>query len=250
MEYSFYCRDRPGSGALRLGLGEAHVALTFMPACAGPGAAVTPGEWSRQLGSPEIPAGSVFPMHWSDNLISVVLRPAAEEVSPCPSAGRSRRSPGRGRLSMTCRFLSGAWPSWPTSRSPRARGGNHHHLVCRAAGRSGTSAASRLLTCLDTVDDAGYLVDEPMSRSGDCARSAVRRPANRAGTLTGSAATLSTSRWRRAMSRSFGLRTSRSAGAGRPGRHDQARSNRSRFITLSQAATKSFTNFSFASSLA
>ena len=40
------------------------------------------------------------------------------------------------------------------------------------------------------------------------------------------------------------------AGAGRPGRHDQARSNRSRFITLSHAATKSFTNFSFASSLA
>lgn len=37
---------------------------------------------------------------------------------------------------------------------------------------------------------------------------------------------------------------------GRPGRHDQARSNRSRFITLSHAATKSFTNFSFASSLA
>jgi beta-glucosidase len=38
--------------------------------------------------------------------------------------------------------------------------------------------------------------------------------------------------------------------AGRPGRHDQTRSNRSRFITLSHAATKSFTNFSFASSLA
>lgn len=37
---------------------------------------------------------------------------------------------------------------------------------------------------------------------------------------------------------------------GRPGPHDQARSNRSRFITLSHAATKSFTNFSFASSLA
>nr|WP_256582781.1 LysE family transporter [Pseudomonas sp. PICF141] len=31
---------------------------------------------------------------------------------------------------------------------------------------------------------------------------------------------------------------------------DHLRSNRSRFITLSQAATKSFTNFSFASSLA
>src|SRR5215468_2426186 len=37
---------------------------------------------------------------------------------------------------------------------------------------------------------------------------------------------------------------------GRPGRHDQTRSNRSRFITLTHAATKSFTNFSFASSLA
>ena len=37
---------------------------------------------------------------------------------------------------------------------------------------------------------------------------------------------------------------------GRPGRPDQARSNRSRFMTLSHAATKSFTNFSFASSLA
>ena len=38
--------------------------------------------------------------------------------------------------------------------------------------------------------------------------------------------------------------------AGRPGRLDQVRSNRSRFITLSHAATKSVTNFSFASSLA
>jgi hypothetical protein len=57
-------------------------------------------------------------------------------------------------------------------------------------------------------------------------------------------------RWRRTMPGSFGLRTSRPAGAGRPGRHDQTTSNRSRFITLSQAATKSFTNFSFASSLA
>ncbi len=38
--------------------------------------------------------------------------------------------------------------------------------------------------------------------------------------------------------------------AGRPARRDQARSNRSRFMTLSQAATKSRTNFSFASSLA
>ena len=37
---------------------------------------------------------------------------------------------------------------------------------------------------------------------------------------------------------------------GRPGRHVQERSNRSRFITLSHAATKSLTNFSFASSLA
>jgi hypothetical protein len=38
----------------------------------------------------------------------------------------------------------------------------------------------------------------------------------------------------------------------RPGRASvtQARSNRSRFITLVQAATKSVTNFSFASSLA
>ena len=44
--------------------------------------------------------------------------------------------------------------------------------------------------------------------------------------------------------------TPRPARAGRPGHHDQTRSNRSRFITLSHAATKSFTNFSFASSLA
>jgi hypothetical protein len=44
--------------------------------------------------------------------------------------------------------------------------------------------------------------------------------------------------------------TSRPAGEDRPGRHDQTRSNRSRFITLFHAATKSFTNFSFASSLA
>jgi hypothetical protein len=34
---------------------------------------------------------------------------------------------------------------------------------------------------------------------------------------------------------------------GRPGHRDQARSNRSRFMTLSHAATKSRTNFSFAS---
>ena len=34
------------------------------------------------------------------------------------------------------------------------------------------------------------------------------------------------------------------------GRRDQATSNRSRFMTLAQAATKSLTNFSFASSLA
>jgi hypothetical protein len=44
------------------------------------------------------------------------------------------------------------------------------------------------------------------------------------------------------------------AGAGppRPGPDvfDQAMSNRSRFMTLTQAATKSVTNFSFASSLA
>jgi hypothetical protein len=36
--------------------------------------------------------------------------------------------------------------------------------------------------------------------------------------------------------------------SGRPGHRDQARSNRSRFMTLSHAATKSRTNFSFASS--
>ncbi|WP_436846895.1 S1 family peptidase [Streptomyces atratus] len=78
------------------------------------------------------------------------------------------------------------------------------------------------------------------------------RPTAR-GTLSGAPPVrprVSTSRWRRTMSRSFGLRMSRSAGVGRPGRHDQTRSNRSRFITLSHAATKSFTNFSFASSLA
>jgi hypothetical protein len=36
--------------------------------------------------------------------------------------------------------------------------------------------------------------------------------------------------------------------SGRPGHRDHARSNRSRFMTLSHAATKSRTNFSFASS--
>ena len=41
---------------------------------------------------------------------------------------------------------------------------------------------------------------------------------------------------------------SRPAGNGRPGHRDQVRSNRSRFMTLSHAATKSPTNFSFASS--
>ena len=45
-------------------------------------------------------------------------------------------------------------------------------------------------------------------------------------------------------------RTSRPPGAGRPGRRDQATSNRSRFMTLVHAATKSLTNFSLASSLA
>jgi hypothetical protein len=48
----------------------------------------------------------------------------------------------------------------------------------------------------------------------------------------------------------LGERASGPARAGRPGRDDQARSNRSRFITLFHAATKSRTNFSFASSLA
>ena len=45
-------------------------------------------------------------------------------------------------------------------------------------------------------------------------------------------------------------RMSRSADEGRPARPDQARSKRSRFMTLSQAATKSRTNFCCASSLA
>jgi hypothetical protein len=31
------------------------------------------------------------------------------------SGGRSRRSPSRGRSTMTCRSLRGAWPSWRTS---------------------------------------------------------------------------------------------------------------------------------------
>ncbi len=46
------------------------------------------------------------------------------------------------------------------------------------------------------------------------------------------------------------LMTSGSTGTGRPGRLDQTRSNRSSSITLTHAATKSFTNFSFASSVA
>ena len=45
-------------------------------------------------------------------------------------------------------------------------------------------------------------------------------------------------------------RTSRPPGAGRPGRRDQATSNRSRFVTFVHAATKSLTNFSLASSVA
>ena len=40
----------------------------------------------------------------------------------------------------------------------------------------------------------------------------------------------------------------KSEGANRPDPIDQARSNRSRSMTLAQAATKSFTNFSFESS--
>ena len=48
--------------------------------------------------------------------------------------------------------------------------------------------------------------------------------------------------------RSTGLAEDAQAGGG--GRPGQARSNRSRLITLPDAATKSFTNFSFASSLA
>ncbi len=58
-------------------------------------------------------------------------------------------------------FRPGVWPSWPASWSPRARGGNHHHLVCRSCGAvKDAGCVVGHLTCLDPVDDASYLVDE------------------------------------------------------------------------------------------
>lgn len=55
MEYFFYCRDRPGSGALRLELVEAHWSFKDRYA----GAMIARGHRSRQAGddlSPRCPA--------------------------------------------------------------------------------------------------------------------------------------------------------------------------------------------------
>ena len=43
-----------------------------------------------------------------------------------------------------------------------ACGGNHHHLVCRSCGavKDVDCVVVGHPTCLDPVDDAGYLVDE------------------------------------------------------------------------------------------
>jgi hypothetical protein len=43
----------------------------------------------------------------------------AHPPSPWRSGARSRSSRCRGRWTMTCRSRPGAWPSWPTSWSPR-----------------------------------------------------------------------------------------------------------------------------------
>ena len=55
---------------------------------------------------------------------------------------------------------------------------------------------------------------------------------------------------RRRTSRRPGTGDASQPGTGRPGRRDQATSNRSRFITLSTPRRSRWTNFSFASSLA
>ena len=124
-----------------------------------------------------------------------------------------------------------------------ARGDNHHHLVCRSCG------AVKDVDCLAVIRPAwirwttpATWSTRPMPRSGDCAAvpSGGRLPRGHAHRLDRDPLDVALE----------ADDVSRPAGAGRPGRHDQTRSNRSRFITLSHAATKSFTNFSFASSLA
>ena len=66
-------------------------------------------------------------------------RPAAD-VHAARSAGRSRRSPSPGRPSTTCRSRPGAWPSWPTSWSPR---GWSTTSATRACGSCSARRASR-----------------------------------------------------------------------------------------------------------
>ena len=46
-------------------------------------------------------------------------REGARRPSPCPSDARSRRSRSRSRPTSAGRLRPGAWPSWPTTWSPR-----------------------------------------------------------------------------------------------------------------------------------
>lgn len=153
-------------------------------------------------------------------------------------------------------FSPGVWPSWPTSWSPRGawrqpsspgvpelRSGQGRRL------RRGASAS-----CLDPVDDAGYLVDEadvtfwglcPAVPSGGRLTVRARSPARPL--LDRDPLDVAREADDVEILRTEDVQVGR---AGRPGRHDQTRSNRSRFITLFHAATKSCTNFSRASSLA
>jgi len=125
------------------------------------------------------------------------------------------------------------------------------------------------IPCSVSTDDPAMFGDRPGHRlrgsqatrgvrarllPGRAARCAVRpadqgrAPAGRRGVRLGRANSRAGRRPGTSGRCSMSTRPGRSAG--RPGRDDQARSNRSRFITLTHAATKSFTNFSFASSLA
>jgi len=73
-------------------------------------------------------------------------RAATRRSSPSRSAGRSRRSPRPGRPTTTCRFRSGAWPSWPTSWSPRGWTGDISHEGLRILLREEGVTFQRLKT--------------------------------------------------------------------------------------------------------
>ena len=94
--------------------------------------------------------------------------------TPTPTSRRSPRAPGHG--SDRCRpRRSTTWctpsphagllrriePAGSPARFEVDTGDNHHHLVCRACGRSSTSSAPPATRPASRPsDDAGYLVDE------------------------------------------------------------------------------------------